>query len=139
MSSDVVTGEHGGLTITVQNDINDVRVVIKTVIGRRVFTSTKNPRGGLFHHVSPLTGAKPILTADDDDEPVVRDIRTDDVFADGEGDGLRLNIPTHINTTSGRAPCLSLDGLNGPWLAGTADGNLPSPIRMHLSVGTGQH
>ena len=139
MACHVITREHGGLPIALQDDINDVRVVIDPVVRRRVRSTAKRPRGGFLHHISPLSGAKPILASDDDDVAVVRNVRANDVLAHGEGDGFRIDITGHVDTAGRGAAGFSLNGLHRARLARTADGHFPCPVRMHLGIGTGKH
>ena len=127
------------MAFTTQDNIDDVRVVIDAVIRCRVGSTAKRPGSRFLHHISPLSCAKPVLAADDDDVAIVRNVRTDDILADGEGDGFCTHIAADIDTASRSAPGLSLHGLHRARLARTADGHFPGPIRMHFCIGTGEH
>ena len=135
----VITGEHGDLIFSIENHVNDVRVVINAVVRCRIGSPTQRPRRRIFHDVPPLSGAKPVLTSDDDDVAVVWNVRTDDILADGEGDGFRINIPAHVNPAGRGATCLGLNGLHRARLARATDGDFPRPIGMNLGVGAREH
>ena len=127
------------MAFALQDDINDVRVVINPVVRRRVGPTAKRPRGGLLHHISPLSGAEPILASDDDDVAVVRNVRANDILAHGKRDGFRIDITGHVDTAGRGAASFSLNGLHSARLARTADGHFPCPVRMHLGIGAGEH
>ena len=135
----VVAGQHGGLAVAFQDHIDDVGVVINTVVRCGVGSATQRPRRGVFHHVPPLSSSEPVLAADDDDVAVVGNVGTDDVLADGEGDGLGIHVSGYVNASGRSAAGFCLNGLHRSRLSRAADGHFPRPVRVHLCVGTGEH
>ena len=79
------------------------------------------------------------MAANHDDVSVICNIGTNDILADGEGDGLRIHITRHVNAASRGASRFGLHRLHGTGLTRTADGHFPSPIGMDFRIGTGQH